>query len=126
MTDPGAKPAAAGFIYFREAQLPQSLTLCHKLPKGAVDLQFAGWGDRIAALESTLRPLLEPGMEIARATNSAAVRIQVPVLNTGRSLAEQVEDVRDGLGAAKQLHAWAKRHRAPIAELLATTGEDLE
>jgi hypothetical protein len=126
MSDPGTKPGAAGFVYFREAQLPESLTLCHKLPKGAVDLQFAGWADRIAALEGSLRPLLEPGMEVARATNSAAVRIQVPVLSTGRPMAEQVESVREGLDAAKQLHAWVKRHRARIVELLAATGADLE
>jgi hypothetical protein len=120
----GPKPAGAGFVWFRPVDLPASLNICHKLPKGFVDLQFPKCGHRIPMLMNEVGPLLESEMEIVRASKSAAIRIRVPTLNTGRPFEEQTDAVRDGLSAARRLHTWAARNSSRIQEILAAHGVD--
>lgn len=116
MHQPGPKPAGAGFAWFFPANLPAGLNICHKLGRGFVDLHFPGWGDRVAALSSRIDSILPAEMKIVRAEKSAAVRLSVPVLNTGRPFAEQKDSARAGLDAAKRLFAWADQHRTVIEE----------
>jgi hypothetical protein len=118
LEDPGPKPAGAGFVWFWSARLPEDLNICHKLPKGSVDLQFPGWGRRLYELSDGIGSNLEPGMEIIRAAKSAAIRLAVPVLHTGRPFDEQVESVRLGLAAAQRLYDWANRYRSRIREIV--------
>jgi hypothetical protein len=117
LAEPGPKPAAAGFVWFFPAGLPGDLNICHKLPKGFVDLHFADWGNRVSTLKAQLQPLLDAEMEVVRASKSAAVRIPVSVVNTGRPFLEQIDSVREALGAAKRLYSWANRHRSVILEI---------
>jgi hypothetical protein len=124
LNDPGPKAAGAGFVWFWSAILPEDLNICHKLQKGSVDLHFPGWGLRVPELRDTIGTILEPGMEIVRAAKSAAIRIGVPVLQTGRSFDEQADSVREGLGAAQRLHGWANRNRSRIREIVAGGIED--
>lgn len=124
LDEPGPKPAAAGFVWFFPGGLPGDLNICHKLPKGFVDLHFPDWGHRVAILKDYVGSLLEPGMEIIRASKSAAIRIHVPVLNTGRPFAEQADAVGDGLVAARRLYLWANRNRSGVLELSAYQARD--
>lgn len=124
LAEPGPKPAGAGFVWFFPTGLPGDLNLCHKLAKGFVDLHFPEWGHRVEALRDEIGPFLECEMEIGRANKSAAIRIRVPVLNAGRPLAEQVDAVRQGLGAARRLCSWANRNRLRILEVCATHAVD--
>lgn len=124
LDEPGPKPAGAGFVWFFPAGLPANLNICHKLSKGFVDLHFPEWGQRVPTLKEDVGPLLETEMEIIRASKSAAIRIRVPILNAGRSFAEQADAVRDGLGAARRLYSWADRNRSRILEISAVHASD--
>jgi hypothetical protein len=75
-------------------------------------------------LMNEVGPLLESEMEIVRASKSAAIRIRVPILNTGRPFEEQADAARDGLSAARRLHTWAARNRSRIQEIFANHGVD--
>jgi hypothetical protein len=111
---PGPKAAGAGFICFRRSGLPAGLTICHKLPHSCVDLQFSGWGERVHELHAHLKPRLDTDMEIVRANKSAAIRVHVPVLNTGRPFSDQSPAALQGIAAAAGLLVWATRNHAQI------------
>jgi hypothetical protein len=116
MRNPGTKPAGAAFVWFSCSDLPGDLKICHKLWRGCVDLQFSGLGNRVTQLRIALADMIEPGMEVAPATGSAAVRLAVPPLKTGLPFAGQEEGVRDGIDAAKALRDWARRNSARLVE----------
>ena len=119
LDEPGPKPAGAGFVWFFPMGLPANLNICHKLPKGFVDLQVPAWGHRVLSLKDEVGSVLEAEMEVIRASKSAAIRIRVSALNTGAPFAEQLEAVREGLRAANQLLSWARRNRAQLLRVLA-------
>ena len=100
MPEPGDKPASAGFITFQPYELPQHVTLLHKLRQGNVDLQFRGMGKKLDELQDSFGHSLEVGMRIARANKSGSVRLLVPSLDTTASLKSQEESVRKGIEAA--------------------------
>ncbi|MFH1311983.1 MAG: hypothetical protein ABIJ00_02035 [Candidatus Eisenbacteria bacterium] len=109
MTEPISKPAAAGFIWFTPGVLPSGITVVHKLARGNVDLQFAGKGRSLAQLRTKLERHLEPGMTIERATESGAVRLKVPVLDTTVDFDKQATRAEHGMVAAKRLLSWYMR-----------------
>jgi hypothetical protein len=123
MRNPATKPAGAGFVWFSCSDLPGDLKICHKLSKGHVDLHFPGLGNRVAQLRVALAEVIEPDMEVAPATASAAVRLVVPPLKTGLPFAGQEEDVRQGIDAASTLRAWARRNSAYLIEAARSLSE---
>lgn len=89
MAEPVAKPVRAGFISLRSPTFPRGVELCHKLSHGNVDLQFGGWGERMAGFRRVVEALLAPGMTVARAAKSASIPLRVARLNAARGFSEQ-------------------------------------
>jgi hypothetical protein len=118
MQEPGTKPSGAGFVWFRPVTLPRRISICHKLNKGYVDLQIPDYGSRVYQLRKRLRPFLRANMTLARAGKSAAIRLRVPILNTGKLFSEQIKEVKKSQKAARSLLAWATRHQKLISQLL--------
>lgn len=112
------RPGGSGRVYFMTPVLSaMQCDVAHKTGRGIVDLHLRSRGNRLAVVESVLRPVLEPDMSVELAAKSAAVRLKVPVLER-QSPAEQQEDaIRRGLGAAKRLADWAERHATLISGL---------
>lgn len=106
MSEPTNKPSGAGFIWFRPPSLPKGISVCHKVNRGYVDLQFPGMGDRLNELESRCGSLLEQDMKFAKASKSAAIRLTVPVLNSNQMIEGQEEPTAEGLRAAVRLLRW--------------------
>jgi len=118
MARPEKKPAAAGFVHFHPVGLPKGAKLVHKLRHGKVDLQFTGGAARVPELQRVIEPLLKPGMALARAGKSVAVRIAVPAVDAARGMDAQQPAVAAGLAAARRLRAWLAQHRQVIDELM--------
>ena len=110
MPEPTAKPARAGFVYFRPLALSKRCAIVHKLRHGNVDLQLAGLAPRVPALGQRLAGVLSPAMTLAKAGKSAAVRLRVPILDTGAEFNRQTEVALGGLAAASTLLAWYVDH----------------
>lgn len=117
MKEPIAKPARAGFISFRPPALPRGVEICHKLPHGNVDLQFGGWGSRVREFGRSVEFALDPDMTVVAANKSASVRLRVPVVSTLQDFAAQQGAVERGLGAARRLLEWFRRHEDLLAAL---------
>jgi hypothetical protein len=106
MREPESKPARAGFVYFRPASLPKGIEICHKLPHGHVDLQINGWGSRLHEVALSVESRLEPGMSVASAAKSAAIRLSGDRIDTAQPFASQEDAVREGIAAAARLLTW--------------------
>lgn len=106
MPRPGQKPAGAGFVQFRPAELPTGVTLVHKLTHGRVDLQFSGFGNQISLLVKRVQAYLEPDMNVWPANKSGAVRLKAPVLDTTEAFAAQQDNAQKGIEAALRLLHW--------------------
>jgi len=118
MPEPTRKPSDATFVSFRPGVYPKGVDLVHKLGHGNIDLQLRGMGERLYEVTSALDGYLLPGVTVAKAGKSTAIRIRVPVLSVARSFDEQVGCVQEGLQAAKVLHAWVMAHRDRLLDLL--------
>ena len=117
MKKPSGKPADAGFIYFRAAQMSRKIVIAessitvdivHKLPHGNVDLQFSGMGERLDELKSLYGTCMDHDMEIVKAAKSGSIRLKVPGLNANGNFEEQSACVVEGILASKRLLAWYK------------------
>ncbi|MGC9328528.1 MAG: hypothetical protein ACP5I1_12905, partial [Candidatus Hinthialibacter sp.] len=106
MPPPKGKPSHSSFIYFRGIKFPEGLSLVHKVDKGKVDLQFAGMGKQLHELETQYQHRLEPGMTIAKASKSGAVRIKVPIIRMTDKFQSIETNAAQGVLAAKRLLAW--------------------
>lgn len=116
MVEPGGKPAGSTFIYFKAGGLPNGSRIVHKLSgtkglaTGFVDLQLPGMGERTPGLDRALQSFLEKDMTVVRASNSAAIRLEVPTLDPNKEAALQIDDIKFGLAAAQRLLAWFRSH----------------
>lgn len=118
MAAPGPRTSAGGFLFFGCA-LPGDLNLCHKLTRGVVDLQLPHLGSDVPRLREMLRPLLGPRMHVEAASSAAAVRIDVPRLETALSFDSQRSNAREGINAARTLYEWATRHGDRLLQIVA-------
>lgn len=114
MRMPTGVPARSGFVYFHPVGLPHRISLCHKMVSGCVDLQIKRLGDRANELNQAIRNLLEEGMTIGRAGQSAVVRISVPPLDLAAGAIDQASAIRAGLRGAERLSAWFVANRASL------------
>lgn len=122
MAEPSSKPARAGFAYFRPAILPRGIDICHKFPHGNVDLQFRGWGNRLAELRAIVAPHLVEGMRVVKAAKSASIRLRTRTLNTGLPFAAQEPEAVAGIRAARTLLNWYVQHSTSLAPLARLAG----
>lgn len=113
MQEPKSKPSRAGFIYFRPNVLPRGVAVVHKLRHGFLDLQFAGLGQQLSKLRAEFGDRLLPGMTIARAAKSGAIRQKVPAFDTGRDFVDQAENARRCLEQARHLLRWYLELKQP-------------
>jgi len=112
------KPSRSAFIYFRPPSLPLGVEICHKFRAGAVVLQLSGMARRLNEVRAAFGDawLDEPG-RLTFAGKSAAVRVEVPILNVQVPFADQLADVRAGLDAAMKLHDWVLAHKDSLLVL---------
>lgn len=108
MLKPTVKPETSGFIHFRPSVFPKGIKLTHKAMYGNVDIQFDGKAGEIEQLTAQYGQLLEPGMTIQRASKSAVIRIEVPIIDLTAPFPESEPAVREGIWAAKLLLLWYK------------------
>ncbi len=112
MRMPKGVPARSAFVYFHPVGLPNGVTLCHKMVAGCIDLQIGGLGNRANELNQAIRELLEEGMTIHRAGQSAAIRLAVPPLDLSERAVDQASAIRTALRGAERLFAWLIANRA--------------
>src|SRR5205823_558111 len=98
------------WIYFKPAVLGRGIDLVHKIPKGHVDLQFAGMGTRLSEIRARFKSYLEHGMRIEQAQKSAVVRIQVPKSDLSVPFAEAADAMEEAIRSASRLLSWYARH----------------
>jgi hypothetical protein len=101
MPKPDQKPANAGFIRFNPLVFKKNVQLFHKFPFGHVDLQLAGYGNRLAAIKSRYGKYLEAGMTIEKAAKSGVVRINVERMDVESRLPKN--HAMEGIKAALRL-----------------------
>jgi len=121
MNEPKGRPSGSTFIQFRSTGLPKRLAVVHKVDRGFVDLQFAGWGERVPALRAFTEAIREDTMTVECAEGSAAVRLRVPSLNVAHAADDQVDAIRAGIAAAGDLHRWVWRNQVTLESLLTTS-----
>ncbi len=119
MPRPTMKPGRSTWIYFNQAagftyRSGQRVVVAFKAERGQVDLQFSRMEP--SALQRLLAGLVEPDMQIVRASKSASVRLSVPEIDFGVSGDEQTDAIRTGLAQAERLRRFFVDNR--IAELL--------
>lgn len=102
------RTSGLGRVHELGAALPVGVELLHKMDHGAVDLQIAGWGDRLGELQVLLGEVLRSDMSILETGKSASLRLHVPPLRVADGFADQAPSVQDALDAAVELLDWSK------------------
>ena len=100
-------PRQSVWFSFKPKAFPQGISILHKANRGVIDLQLSGKGDRIEELQRDLDPFLGLGMTVEKTAKSAAVRIQVPLLDLQQDFGAQEDAVREGVAGALRLYRWA-------------------
>lgn len=121
MPRPAMKPGRSTWIYFNQAAgfaalAGQKVVIAFKADRGQVDLQFSNMEP--ATLQRLLADLVEPEMQIVRASKSASVRLSVPDIDFGVSGDGQADAIRTGLLQAERLRRFFVENR--IAQILTT------
>ena len=111
------RPSGSHFVFFKPDGFPKGVLLVHKFAYGRVDVEFAGWGDRIGALRAVLTPLMPEQSALVRAGKSAAVRRAVPRVSVAAAPEVQAKNMEVGILAARDLLAWFRQHRTELARI---------
>jgi hypothetical protein len=121
MNEPKGRPSGSTFIQFRTTGLPKGLVVVHKVDRGYVDLQFAGWGKRVPALKKLTDSIRDEAMTVEPASGSAVIRLHVPPLNVARAAEDQINEIKEGIAAAGHLHRWVWKNQATLETILRTS-----
>ena len=103
MRRPTKIPANSDWPRFKPRGINPDFVVIHKWSRGAVDLTIRGAGDKIERLTELNQSLLGDGLSILTTNKSAAIRIEVPVVDRFGELAPQIDKARAGLLAATRL-----------------------
>ena len=103
MKRPGHKPTDADWPYFRPGTLNKSFNVVHKLGRGYVDLQISGAAGHLDELSNKYQMVVTDEMEFVTASKSAAIRINVPMIDRFKNFFEQQAAADTGLKAAEKL-----------------------
>jgi len=116
MEEPGQKPAGSTFIYFRGYDLPKGVSLCHTLPHGTIDVQFAGMSEKLSTVQERYAARLPKDMRITRAGKSAVIRSTVPCLSVANDIDVQKHDIIHGIKTAQYMLKWYHQaeYRGPL------------
>ncbi|MCK5789044.1 MAG: PD-(D/E)XK nuclease family protein [Chlamydiia bacterium] len=109
MSEPGHKPSASSFVYFRNIKLPKNVDLVHKMVHGYFDLQFSGMGNKMDVFMNKYSEKLEQNMKIVKAGKSAAIRVEVPKLSFSDSFESQKDKVLLCFLEEKKLLTWFEK-----------------
>ncbi|WP_458460548.1 PD-(D/E)XK nuclease family protein [Paenibacillus sp.] len=83
--------------------------ILHKSEQGCVDLQFRGMAEQIDQLGESLKGAIDSNMMICKVGNSAAVRIQVPVMDFSKEFTSYQKEIAEVFSAINQLNDLAIR-----------------
>ena len=103
MRRPTKIPANSDWPRFKPRGINPDFVVIHKWSRGAVDLTIRGAGDRVERLTELNQSLLGDGLSILTTNKSAAVRMEVPLVDRFGELAPQIDKARAGLLAASKL-----------------------
>jgi hypothetical protein len=103
MRKPTGIPANSDWPRFKPKGLNSDFVVIHKWRRGAVDLTIRGAGDNIERLTKLNGPLLSDDLSILTTNKSAAIRVEVPLVDRFGELAPQINKARAGLLAASRL-----------------------
>lgn len=112
MKEPNGKLSRASFVSF-PGRLPRGVSIVHKWNQGNVDLQFDGYGGKLADLRAQFGRRLLDGMAIVKASKSGAIRVRVPVVDPAQAFAPQQAEVQQGVSATKMLLRWYAEGNGP-------------
>jgi len=104
-------------IFFRPDEFPVWMKLIHKAHLGAVVIQMNGMGPFLSEVGERLGPLIEANMVIERTHKSAAVKMEVPVIDMTRPLSDQKVPVLNAIHVAQELHRWGAKNLHHLVEL---------
>jgi len=103
MRKPTKIPANSDWPRFKPRGMNPDFVVIHKLRRGAVDLTISGAGDSIERLTELNESLLSDGLSILTTHKSAAIRMEVPLVDRFGELAPHIDKARAGLLAASRL-----------------------
>ncbi len=108
MKEPSSKSAGESWVRFHPRTLKKKISIHNKLTylykdHGVVDLEFAGYGEKLDKLEQILKPYLNKNRTLEPTYKSASLRIKLPYIDTTSSFSSQIKKVEEGLKAAKKL-----------------------
>ena len=103
MRRPTKIPANSDWPRFKPKGMNLDFVVIHKWNRGAVDLTIRGAGDRIERLTELNQSLLGDGLNILTTNKSAAIRMEVPLVDRFGELTPQIDKARAGLLAASRL-----------------------
>lgn len=111
----------ANAIWPRFRTVVEKLYILHKTETGTVDLTFDNCASKIVDIEhllsNTLGDYLSQGFTVQRTGKSAAVRLNVPILNLHNSFEEQLEAIDQCFASIQKLFDVVKQLNAERIEL---------
>jgi hypothetical protein len=117
-------PKGSGFLYFTSPEIEKiRAAIVHKTGRrnferkpdakqqvASVDLQFYGLAKEVDKLNKKYSAVLTNEMKFVKAHKSAALRIEIPSVNTRASVEEQKPTLILALQKAKVLYEWALKN----------------
>ncbi len=92
-----------------ELGLPKGLVIIHKVDRSFVDLQFAGWGERVPVLRTLIEAIRENDMTVECAAGADE---------------EQINAIKEGITAAGNLHRRLWENQETLESLLRPEGSN--
>ena len=103
MRKPNKIPARSDWPRFKPQGLKPNFVVIHKWRRGVVDLTILGDANAVDQIIHLNGDLLGDGVTVLPTGNSAAIRIDVPMVDRFAGFQAQIEKVRAGLSAASRL-----------------------
>jgi hypothetical protein len=105
MKDPGQRGPTSTWVYFPNTHTGKGRSLIHRFENQIVELILDIPADQVGALKVRYDTMLGKGAVIEPVGKSAAIRIEVPLINIREKFEGQKDAVRNGLRAAYRLQA---------------------
>jgi hypothetical protein len=103
MKDPGQRGLTSTWLYFPNIYIGKGRSLIHRFENQVVELILDVPADQVGGLRAKYETMLGKGVVIEPVGKSAAIRIEVPLINIREEFEGQKGAVRKGLRAAYRL-----------------------